>query len=237
MQSLDAVFPVSQIGADYLISRYPMAKTKVKSIFLGTEDPIFTNPFDPDNFILVSCASIRYKKRIHAIAEALSHMTIPLIWYHFGDENLESNDPSIPEYLRMRETLKLNSNIHYRPMGQTDNKLLFNFYRNNSISLFISLSETEGIPVSIMEAISFGIPVLSTDVGGCREIVNNTTGILIPLDTDAKAVATKLTEFKDSEANTLSFRQGVRKFWENHFDAQKNYSYFFEEIKSISNDQ
>ena len=74
-----------------------------------------------------------------------------------------------------------------------------------------------------MEAISFGIPVLSTDVGGCREIVTEKTGILIPLETEIQAIAKMITEFRDSPINSTQFRKGVRKFWEQHFDAEKNY--------------
>lgn len=237
MGQLDGIYPISAMGKAYLSERYPKAAAKIKTIFLGTEDPGVLNPFDAGNFTLVSCASLRHHKRIHRIAEALYHIDFPMTWIHFGDENLHTSDPKIPDYIRYKEALGQKPNIKYIPMGQTNNETLLDFYKNQAVSLFISLSAAEGIPVSIMEAISFGIPVLSTDVGGCREIVNQNTGILIPLDTDAKAVAIKLTEFKNSEANTLLFRQGVRKFWENHFDAQKNYKYFFEEIQNKTNDQ
>ena len=44
------------------------------------------------------------------------------------------------------------------------------------VDLFLTVSANEGIPVSIMEAQSFGIPVIATDVGGISEIVNNVNG-------------------------------------------------------------
>ena len=40
----------------------------------------------------------------------------------------------------------------------------------------------EGFPKVLMEAASFGIPTITTDVPGCRHaIINNKTGILVPL--------------------------------------------------------
>ena len=45
--------------------------------------------------------------------------------------------------------------------------------------MFINLSSSEGIPVSIMEAQSFGIPVIATNVGGSGEIVVSETGVLV----------------------------------------------------------
>ena len=47
----------------------------------------------------------------------------------------------------------------------------------------MNVSESEGIPVSIMEASSFGIPVIATNVGGVGEIVENGyNGLLLNKD-------------------------------------------------------
>ncbi len=54
--------------------------------------------------------------------------------------------------------------------GSIDDLMLF--FKENSVDLFINASITEGTPVSIMEAISCGIPIIATDVGGNPEIVS-----------------------------------------------------------------
>ena len=51
----------------------------------------------------------------------------------------------------------------------------------------------------MMEAQSFGIPIMSTDVGGCNEICNENTGFLIPKDFTAIDAANKIQEFKNSK--------------------------------------
>ena len=43
---------------------------------------------------------------------------------------------------------------------------------------FILPSYAEGLPVSILEAMSYGLPILSTPVGGIPEIVTSQIGIL-----------------------------------------------------------
>lgn len=43
----------------------------------------------------------------------------------------------------------------------------------NMADAFILPSYTEGMPVSILEAMSYGLPILSTPVGGIPELVNN----------------------------------------------------------------
>jgi glycosyltransferase involved in cell wall biosynthesis len=44
---------------------------------------------------------------------------------------------------------------------------------------FVLPSHREGIPRTCMEAASMGLPVIATDIRGCREVVKNgETGIL-----------------------------------------------------------
>lgn len=47
--------------------------------------------------------------------------------------------------------------------------------------IFVNPSYSEGLPTSVMEAASVGLPIIATDVGGTREIIRNMeSGILIP---------------------------------------------------------
>jgi len=233
--NMDKIFPVSNMGTKYLQDRYLNFKNKIETIFLGSKD-YGLNPLNSNTiFTIVSCASFRHHKRIHKIAEMLQFIDFPLRWYHIGDERLNSEDPKIEEYKINKEKLKENNNIEFVSLGSMKNEEIFDFYQSQSINLFISLSAVEGIPVSMMEAISFGIPIISTDVGGCREIVTEETGILIPLETEMKEVAQFITELKNSSKNTIEFRKGVRKFWEEHFDAERNYGAFLELINEAKN--
>jgi glycosyltransferase involved in cell wall biosynthesis len=223
-QNLDGIYPISKMGADYFINKYPKFKDKIVTHYLGTKRHENTSTLCSDKpFTIVSCASFRHHKRIHKIAEMLQHIDFPIRWFHIGEERLESKDPKIEEFKVNKEKLKSKTNIEYISLGLMSNEEIFEFYQKEHVNLFVSLSAVEGVPVSIMEAISFGIPVLSTDVGGCREIVTEKTGILIPLETEIQAIAKMITEFRDSPINSTQFRKGVRKFWEQHFDAEKNY--------------
>jgi glycosyltransferase involved in cell wall biosynthesis len=227
---LDGVFPISAMGSEYLALRYTESRASIKTYYLGTTDPGCFNPHPVNEFVIVSCATFRHHKRIHRIAEALLHVRCPVTWVHFGDERLGQKDPAMAEYMRIREQLLQSPHVRFVPMGYRANADVMEYYKAHSVSLFVSLSRYEGIPVSMMEAISFGIPVLSTDVGGCREIVNDRTGMLIPLDTAVEEVARIIEGLGKSRFVTSGARADVRAYWQEKFNAEHNYADLFADI-------
>lgn len=81
-----------------------------------------------------------------------------------------------------------------RLAGHVPNARLLESYRDGQVdlvllpSLELSDSEHEGIPVSLMEAMAFGIPVVATHTGGIPELLQDGAGILVAQQ-DAGALA------------------------------------------------
>ena len=107
------------------------------------------------------------------------------------------------------------------------------FYQHTPVDLFVNTSSSEGLPVSIMEAFSFGIPAVATNVGGTSEMVRTgETGRLLPADLSPETLATALREMAaHSVQEKQRLRQSCRTLWENSFQAARNFEKFAQEIQ------
>ena len=177
---------------------------------------------------MVSCSYLRPVKRINLLCDAINYLgkinnDWSLNWNHFGGGSAEETariNQKISEFM---------PNIKVTMWGNVPNKKIFDFYRNNPVDFFISVSESEGIPMSMMEAISCGIPIISTDVGGVQELVTENCGILLPVEISAEQIATAMANFIDDKKH-ITLRIGAKDIWHERFSGHQNYSDFGKKI-------
>jgi glycosyltransferase involved in cell wall biosynthesis len=67
------------------------------------------------------------------------------------------------------------------------------------LDLLVLPSLTEGLPNAVLEAMSFGVPVLATAVGGVPEIIHDGNGIMVPPN-DPAALAERMAELLNDDA-------------------------------------
>lgn len=227
--SADAIYPVSKQGEQYLCRKYSyLEKSKVTSIYLGTFDHGINNISSKKKRI-VSCSNIVPVKRINLLVSALSLIKdIEIEWVHYGDGSSHDEIQAMADLL-------LSSNIRYSLVGEIPNKELMKVFKKQEISYLINVSESEGLPVSIMESMSFGIPVIATDVGGVNEIVENKkNGYLINKDVSPEELAYCIRfALNIPEDEYKELKTSARVTWENKFDACKNFASFYEKIHNI----
>ncbi|AUZ04145.2 MULTISPECIES: glycosyltransferase [Vitreoscilla] len=216
-ESSHHIITISKQGAEYLNSTYPNwnLNHKISTNYLGTEfHGSSSNQKESDSYVIVSCSSIIPLKRVDLIYQSirLVSKSLKITWHHFG------GGTDMPKLKSLIETDNynpdmLNINLH----GQTNHNDIIEFYKNNHIDLFINLSETEGIPVSIMEAISFNIPVIATNVGGVSEIIHSefNTGILVSKDVTSDQVKNHILNMKNQKFTPYIY-------WEENFNKDKN---------------
>lgn len=87
-------------------------------------------------------------------------------------------------------------------------------------------SYNEGLPVSILEAISYGLPVVATNVGDVSSVVRNDENGFLIQPGDIEALADAIERIKASEKNYKAFSQKSREIAEQGYSDQA----FFEAI-------
>ena len=94
----------------------------------------------------------------------------------------------------------------------------------NAADLFVLYSETEGMPVSLMEAMSAGLPVIASDLEGIAEVVNGAdTGTLIPFG-DSSLLAKKMVEMLDHPEQSEKQGSNGQKRIQKHFSLDRSCS-------------
>ncbi len=227
IEYVDNVSLISNAGKDYLSNQFPRYRSKFDVNYLGTKDYGVQKKISHNIFRIVSCASVIPVKRINRIVDALKIIDdLKIEWVHFGaGDGLKK----LTSYAEME--LSNMSNINYEFKGHIDNQRLMNTYKNDFFDVFINVSESEGLPVSIMEAISFGIPAIATDVGGTSEAVKeNLTGVLLKKDFSDDELCQAIRYFASLTSNEKkNIRQRTRHYWQEHFSADNNYKAFIEQ--------
>ncbi len=174
-------------------------------------------------------------KRVNLIIESLALINdIKIEWRHFGKGPMA-------EELKNLAAKKLlpKSNITFSFAGQVSNAELLQYYKNNKVDLFLNVSETEGIPVSIIEASSFGIVVIGTRVGGVAEILEEgKNGFLLEPTCTAQDVADSISKFyRLDDENKKEIRKNAIVIWQQKYSAEKNYKEFIESVINLQSGQ
>jgi glycosyltransferase involved in cell wall biosynthesis len=226
---VDRVFAISEHGRRYLVGRYPsVAHCEVSR--LGVNDPGFLTPFHADEkFHVVSCSSLEARKRVELLIEGLklfAGMYLPHLlieWHHLGDGPLRTSLEALAKQ-------ELPAKVQWCFHGRLPNRQVIEFYRTHPVDVFVNVSESEGIPVSIMEAQSCGIPVIATAVGGVPEIVTNENGLLLDSTPSLQAIADALAQFAARTADVSARRKASSQRWRSMYHAETNYNAFIDRL-------
>jgi glycosyltransferase involved in cell wall biosynthesis len=229
---LDYCCCISANGKEYLQRLTGISESKFELSRLGTfNKEERQRGGNTGKLCLVSCSNIIALKRVHLIIEALALISdINIEWTHFGTGPLEAEVKKLAE-----AKLGGHTNIKYSFAGQVSNPALLDYYAQHKTDLLVNVSETEGLPVSMMEANSFGIPVIATNVGGVSEIITNgLNGFLIGPDGKPSEIAEHikgyyaLNDFKKEALRNNSFEA-----WRKNYNAAVNYPGFINLLNSI----
>lgn len=225
LEMLDELHMVSEHGAQYLRSKHPGFADKIHVSYLGTEDQGVRPPRDPHGPLrIVSCSGVVGVKRLTLLAEALRLLPggVRVQWDHYGDGDglpeLEQNVANLPDHVSVR--------LH----GWTANDEVLQAYREGRHDVFVNVSSSEGLPVSIMESSSCGLPTIATAVGGTGEIVQDGhNGILLSANPSPSEVTAAIHRMATMGLDEYAhWSANARAQWEASFDSNVNYRRFID---------
>lgn len=212
------IFPNSMLAADYL-KGLQMFPDRIFTSHLGTLDHGLADVNHNEMIHIVSASAIIPLKRVHLIPQSLAKLNKPVRWTHIGSG---IDQKHFNHLIAMME-----GNSNFEIIERVDNLPLF--LKKLSPDIFISLSLSEGLPVTITEALSLGIPVIATDAGGTREIINEHTGVLLPIDVNIDQITGTIHTFIEKDLHK-KLKVSARIFWEKNFFSETTNDKFYRQI-------
>lgn len=229
---MDGVFADSDAGEEYLREKYPAFKDRYKAALLGVRDPgAVSNPSTDGVLRIVSCSMLNPIKRIDLLFEGIitaakMRKDQVIVWTHYGDGDERQG-------LIARAAKEFPPNAKgYFPGYQTQRDLI-RTYLDHPVDVFVNVSSTEGTPVSIMEAVSCGVPVIATAVGGNVEIVSEKNGFLLNEKPTPEEIADALLKVCDRREEMPKKRRASRQVWLERYNETTNFEAFARQLVEI----
>ena len=229
----DEILPISRDGKRFLSDRYDIDPQIVDTRCLGVSIPAKRqgcSPTGAQTLTVMSVSTMIPVKRVDLLIDALAtfhrdHPELELTWIHAGDGILREE--------LTRQAHERLSGVTVQLLGILPNVELLDFYLSHQIDLLVSTSSSEGIPVSMMEAMAREVPVLGTDVGGVSEVV--LPGWLMDSSSTAQQIADAIWEHAE-QAKDPQLRAEMARKVRTDFDGDVNFERFINELVDLAHE-
>ena len=152
-------------------------------VFIPEEN---TNIFTNDQINITIVSRLVSHKNIEKIIKAISDLNSPLI-----NLNIIGDGPELNQLQKISLESNNKDNIIFH--GKLNRDEINHIFLKSDI--YIQASNYEGLPHSLLEAMSYGIPVLCTPVGECKEILGNEDrGYILDLPVSKNNIKSKISE-------------------------------------------
>lgn len=223
-RQVDLTMTIARHGLEHLVAR-GVPRERLSLARLGVAAARSRAQASADSvWRVVSCSNVIALKRVDLVAQALMalarrHESQAIEWIHFGD------GPALASVQALLADAPGNLQAHLK--GAVPNSAVLEHYVTQPVDVLVLLSSSEGLPVSIQEALAHGITVLATDVGGVAEAVDRSgdNGRLLPPDPSSGDVVIALEELLLADApQRTRQRDAAWQRWAEDFDAERNHA-------------
>lgn len=144
------------------------------------------------NSIDYSCNTVLFMGRldVRKSPDLLLRAAVHVLKSHPDARFVFGGDGDVSRYEQLAEELGIDDKCSF--LGWAKGEKKDEAFRNSSI--FCLPSKNEGMPMSVLEAMSYGLATISTPVGGVPQVITDgVDGILFPVD-DVDALSSKLED-------------------------------------------
>lgn len=233
IHAYDRIYALSRQGRTYLEETYGAPPDKVSISPLGVPlTGTLSRPSSAGSLHVVSVSFCLPVKRLDRIVEALNlfahqHEQVEIRWTHIG------GGPLLDEIRELAGArLAGIDGVSFEFLGEMPNHAIKKYYLDTPVDIFINTSESEGVPVSIMEAMSAGVPALAPDVGGVSSLVSDECGALLSQCPGIQEIADAIGRVA-LEDGRHALRVNARKVIEARFSSARNYTEFVSDVLAI----
>ena len=197
--------------AAVLSVRQGISRRRIRTIWNGIDLERFTYAAPRNGGPVVAVARLSPEKGIENLIRAIeiAARECPSI-----RAEIAGDGPCLPGLIELRQRLGLTDRICFLGQVQDVPSLL------QRAGLFVLPSLSEGISLTLLEAMASGVPVVATAVGGNPEVVQpNVTGLLVPA-ADPASLAAAIVQVMRNPAAANAMTQAGRRRLETLFDVR-----------------
>jgi len=208
------IITVANTGIDLALKCKIVPESKLVMIYNGANDSGAVQPRDPqDRFTMCMVAGFREQKDHATLIDALSDLKeLPWQIYLLGD------GPLLEEIKEKVNGYDLNDQVHFEGMVNNVPAYLA------KSDILVLITNWEGLPISTLEALTFSLPVVASNVSGVSEqVMDNHNGLLVPRG-DRKAVAKAIQRMIEDSEFRMKCAKNSRELFEEHFTVETMYN-------------
>lgn len=215
---------IAKYGKKNFSRLYPKYSNNSIVIPNGIPDKENHKIYNPGNLINLICVgTVSYRKGQNIIINSLHNLASEsLLKYHL---TIVGDGPQLQEFKLLTRELNIDKNVTFT--GNLNENEVNEFLLASDV--FILMSNSEGLPLSILEAIRFGLPVITTDIAGCPEPVSNLNGFVI--SPDSKELSSVLHSLNVDQLKVMSKKS--RQLFEEEYKFESFLQKYIEMIKNI----
>lgn len=232
---IDRVLVCSHEGINYLKNEYPDFEEKIKLLSSGITKKDFKSKSSGDNkFRLLTLSRTDPVKRISYLLKQLKSIEkiskFDIEYFHIGGDNVHGENS-------LQDLKNLSQNLNFKRfkinfLGKISDNDLNKFFRQSKIDVFLNVSSSEGTCLSLVEAMSYSIPVIVTKVGG-NITIGNYMNTCLDVNFDYK----DLYEYFEKIYLDNDYRENLKlksyKYWSKYHDSEVLRNEIKSEFKKI----